>query len=232
MDGSILHTVRNTVMVAFNAFPLMMICFIAFLAVGLGNLGLFVLFVGHALVVPIAVMISHALFEKFEPEPYGPTPKFHIRMSDIRGISKAFLVQSSSQEGSYINVAPTYWMAHTLFLFGYMMANTVSILYMPKNSKVDPILVANRTSRARVILLTTLFFAVLLSFLRYRTHAETLSGMAVAAVVGGLLGYGWYQFAVTCGVRGADVFGIAQQVVIPSMAKDEKPMTCVYTARP
>ena len=230
MEGGILHTVRNTIIAAFNAFPLIMISFIGFLSVGLGNLGLFVLFIGHAFLVPIAVMISHAFFDRIEQVSSHAGPlKFHIEKSDN---SKVFIVPSSIVPETYINVAPSYWMAHTLFMFGYMLANTVSILNLPKNAKLDPILVANRTSRARTVIITTLFFTILLTILRYRSHTETLPGIAVAFVVGGLLGYGWYQFAVTCGVRGADVFGIAQQVVIPSTAKDERPMTCVYSAKP
>jgi hypothetical protein len=230
MDTGILYTVRNTIIQAFMSFPYIMIWFIGFLAMGLGNLGLFILFIGHAIILPLAVLLVHGLIAWKMP-PVGDQSPFYI-YSVIEGKSKAQVVPSHIGSDRFVNVSPSYWMAHTLFLFGYILGNAISILNLPADPKVDKILIANRRSRATTVLTTTLFFTVLMIALRFQTHTEKPYGIAIALGVGGLGGFLWYQFAKTCGIRAADVFGIAQQVVIPSQAKDEKPMTCVYTAKP
>jgi hypothetical protein len=230
METGILYTVRNTIIQAFMSFPYIMIWFIGFLAMGLGNLGLFILFLGHALILPLVVLGVHELVAWKMP-PTGDDSPFFIH-SLVEGKSKAYIVPSHVSSDNYINVSPSYWMVHTLFLFGYILGNANAILRLPADPKVDKILIANRTTRATRVLTTTLFFTVLMIALRYQTHTEKPYGIAIALVVGGLGGFLWYQFAQTCGIRAADVFGIAQQVVIPSQAKDEKPMTCVYTAKP
>ena len=112
-----------------------------------------------------------------------------------------------------------------------MLANAVSVVSIPDDPKVDSILKKNRKVRGGMIIGTTIMFALIVSLLRYNTNSETFRGMIIAFLVGGLLGYGWYQFAVICGARAADIFGMAQQI-IPSSAKDEKPMTCVYAPKP
>jgi len=230
METGILYSVRNTIIQAFMSFPYIMIWFIGFLAMGLGNLGLFILFIGHAIILPLIVLLVHGLIAWKMP-PVDDTTRFFIH-SQVEGKSKAYVVPSHITSDRFINVSPSYWMAHTLFLFGYILGNAISILSMPSDPKIDAILISNRKSRATTVLTVTLFFVVLMTILRYQTHAEKPYGIAIAFGVGGLGGFLWYLFAQTCGIRAADVFGIAQQVVIPSKAKDEKPMTCVYTAKP
>jgi hypothetical protein len=230
MDTGILYSVRNTLIQAFMSFPYIMIWFIGFLAMGLGNLGLFILFIGHAIFVPIIVSLVH-MFVAWKAPPFDDTSPYFIP-AQIEGKSKAQVVPSHAGTDRFINVSPSYWMAHTLFLFGYMFGNAISILALPNNPKVDKILQANRKSRAMTVFTSILFFTAVMIALRYQTHTERPYGIGIAVVVGGLGGFAWYKFAETCGIRSADVFGIAQQVVIPSQAKDEKPMTCVYTAKP
>jgi len=230
METGILYSVRNTLIQAFMSFPYIMIWFIGFLAMGLGNLGLFILFIGHAIILPLVVVFLHALIAWKAPALDNTSPFFIP--AQIEGKSRAQVVPSHIGSDRFINVSPSYWMAHTLFLFGYILGNTISILNMPNTPKVDKILQANRRSRATTVLASVLFFTVIMMTLRYMTHTERPYGMGIALLVGGGGGFLWYKFAETCGIRTADVFGIAQQVVIPSQAKDQKPMTCVYSAKP
>jgi hypothetical protein len=223
---TVLESVRTTILMAFRTFPLIIISFIAFLAVGLGNLGLFVLFVGHALMVPIAVAITQLLTDFIFKRQNMPSYLYEVEASHV-----ALLVPTGTYANTRVNVAPSYWMAQTLFLFGYLIANAVSILYIPTDSRLDPILISNRKSRAKTIIITSLFFAAVLTGLRYSTHTETPVGIVAAVLVGGFLGYGWYQVAAACGVAAADVFGVAQQM-IPSGGNTDTPMTCVYAPKP
>jgi hypothetical protein len=218
---SLLQSARTTILMAFRTFPLIMISFVAFLAVGLGNMGLFVLFLGQTIILPIAVAISQRIFEN------GDKALYHVQASHV-----ALLVPTSTYGSAHVNVTPSYWLAQTLFFFGYILANAVSIFTMPNNNKLAPILNSNRKSRAKTIIITTVFFALLMTGLRWITHTETLRGVAAAYVVGGLLGYGWYQVAVKAGVAAVDVFGIAQQVIPASAQNDTTSMTCVYAPKP
>jgi len=223
---SILERVRTTLIMAFKTFPLIMIGFIGFIAIGLGNMGLFILFVGHAIIVPAATELSHVFFKVIGNMGTIDELDYHVMSTNV-----ALLVPGSSYDSTRINVAPSYWMSQTLFLFGYILANAVSIRSLPVDPKMDKILISNRHSKANTVIITTIFFALIASLLRYQTHAETFKGMLAAVVVGGFLGYGWYQFAALCGARATDVFGVVQQI-IPSSAKDETPMTCVYAPKP
>jgi hypothetical protein len=208
---------------AFRTFPLIIISFIAFLAMGLGNLGLFVLFIGQAIILPLATVLMHMGVEAVEKT---DRTLYHVQSSHV-----SLLVPTSIYEPGHVNVTPSYWMAQVIFLFSYIITNAVSVLNLPDDKKIDPILISNRKSRAKTIIITSIFFAFVLTYLRYNTHTETVRGIGAAYVLGGLLGYGWYQFAASCGVAAADVFGIAQQV-IPSSAKADAPMTCVYAPKP
>jgi len=222
--SDVLQTVRTTILMAFRAFPLLMIGFIGFLAIGLGNVCLFVLFMGHTLVVPVVTSISQGLFDT-----YGENTErnlYHVPSSSL-----GLLVPTSSFTTTSQNVAPSSWMAHSLFFLGYILANAVSLYRLPIDPAIDARLTENRRSKSRTIMVTTLFLAVVLSYLRLGTKAETLRGIMAAFVVGGGFGYLWYQFAVICGASASDVLGMSQQI-LPSSAKEDAPMTCVYAPKP
>lgn len=222
MDGVIL-SVRATLLMAFRTLPLILISFIAFLAAGLGNLGLFVLFIGQSLLIPIVTAIVHLFVTKVAGT---NDDKFFINASE-----KALLVPGSIYSSPRINVAPSYWMVHVHFLLAYLFSNAAAVNALPEDSTIDPILLANRKSKSKTIMISTIFIALALSVLKYKTNTETIYGIGIAFGLGSILGYAWYKFAASCGARAADVFGIVQQVV-PASAKDDKPMTCVYAPKP
>jgi len=217
---TVLLTVRSQLLNAFMSLPLILICIVGFLAAGLGNLGLFILFVGQAVLLPLTVFGIHSTSSMVKPNPLFTVPS-----------SRVGQLVPGAPGSARQNVGPSYWMAHVLFFMGYLLANAVSIFtFEPTDKKIDPKLLSNRKSKAMMLIIFTVCITLIITGLRYKTGTETPAGIAVAYVVGGLLGYGWYQFAAVCGARSADVFGIAQQI-IPSSAKDDKPMTCVYAPK-
>ena len=222
MDGVIL-SVRTTLLMAFRSLPLILISFIGFLAAGLGNLGLFILFIGQALFLPILIAIVHLIVKRAVPT--------NNNMFYVDNSEKAVLLPGSVITEPRLVVAPSYWLAHIWSLLTYIYTNASAIKNLPKDPKIDPILVSNRISKANMVIISTIFIALTLTLLKFRTHTETLPGIGVAIAMGTIFGYAWYNFAASCGARAADVFGIVQQV-IPSSAKDEKPMTCVYAPKP
>ena len=219
MDSILLRT-RTSLITLFNVFPLIMASFIGFLAVGLGNLGLFILFIGQMVLVPIAVGLTHFIIDVM----YSTNPEA------LRAFYRVSYAVTGDPTSIDSNVTPSYWITQTLFLFGYMIANAVAITALPADKSLDPILISNRTSRAYTIIITYVLFALFEIFLRWNTGGETMYGVIAGVTIGFGLGYGWYQFAAICGTRAADVFGIAQQIIPNS--KDQRPMTCVYNPRP
>jgi hypothetical protein len=122
-------------------------------------------------------------------------------------------------------------MMHVLFFATYMVSNAMAILSLPVDSKLDPIIVSNRKSKAKTIIAVIVGMTALVSILRYTTKTETPAGILVAVLAAWGLGYGWYELAAICGARAADVFGVMQQI-LPSSATADKPMTCVYAPKP
>jgi hypothetical protein len=222
MDGVILSA-RATILMAFRTLPLILITFIGFLAAGLGNLGLFVLFIGQSVLIPIVTAFVHLFVAKVAGTNDN---RFFINTSE-----KGVLVPGSVYSAPRMNVAPSYWMIHVHFLLAYLFSNAAAVNALPEDSTIDPILLSNRKSKSKMIMICTIFIAMALSALKYQTNTETVYGIGISLGLGSILGYAWYKFAASCGARAADVFGIVQQV-IPSSAKDDKPMTCVYAPKP
>lgn len=220
----LLQTLRTSLLLAFRALPLLLISFVGFLAIGLGNLSLFVLFMGHAFLVPVVTFLVRFLTEFLSKNNTGA---YKVISTDITQ-----LVPNAPKDGVLTNVAPSWWMQHVLFFLGYLLANAVSIYRQPPEKGVSELQLENRLAKAKTLIVTTVVMAFALTFLRWNlTGAETPRGIAISVFTGGLLGYGWYQFAALCGARGADVFGVVAQMV-PATAKDEKTMTCVYAPQP
>lgn len=217
----ILDTLRKSILMAFRALPILLISFTAFLAIGLGNMGMFILFFGQAVLVPIVTSLTHIFTQKVLGD------KVFVPGTDI-----VQLVPSLSTSLP-VNVVPSYWMQHVLFFLGYLIANGVAIHGLPEEKGQPEYLVSNRKAKANTVISVAVVAAILLSYFRFTItgNAETLIGIGAAFVTGGALGYGWYQFAAYCGARHADVFGVVP-TILPASAKEQKAMACVYAPRP
>jgi hypothetical protein len=217
----VLDTLRVSILMTFRALPVLLISFVAFLAIGLGNMGMFVLSLGQIVVVPIVTeilqFITGTMYTTGDSSVY-------VQGSDI-----VQLVSSMSNR-QQVNVTPSYWMQHILFFFGYLVANGVGLYRLPQETGVSDIYYENRRAKARGVIIVSVLAAVAFSYFRYQTGAETWRGIALSVLSGGGVGFAWYQFAAYCGARHADVFGVAPSL-IPVSAKDEKAMTCVYSPR-
>ena len=197
------------------ALPLILASFTGFLALALGNLGLFILFLGQAILIPFATMLLHI----------GSAA---LKMNDTTMIGNDIkqLIPSDPYTSS-VNVTPSYWAMHVLFFLSYLLSNAAAIYKLPVAEGASDWQVANRRSKAVAVIIVVVIAMVALPFIRYAfTGAETAPGLLIAFPVAGLLGYGWYRLASACGARASDVFGIIQQI-LPSSTGTA--MTCVYT---
>jgi len=240
------RSLRHRLYAGFLNLPYIVICFVGFLAMGLGSIGLFVLFMGQVTIVPILVTILQAITDAID----GITGRslFHMSAGDNPAVNRVIPAPADGND----NTGPTYWTAHMTFFFGYLLANAVSIKNIPADPLIDKKHTTNRMLRTTWIIIATILFALIFPLLRFRLTggrfvdnssligrllggvtggAETLPGILLALLVCGGIGYAWYLFAESCGARSADVFGIAQQL-LPSSAKDDTPMACVYSPKP
>lgn len=220
---NVLHTVRSTLISAFVSLPILLIGFIGLLAIGLGNLGLFVLFTGQAVIVPVAVALIQLLTGRLGGD---ANPRFFVRASDLGRI-----VPSAPSMQYVQNVSPSYWLTQIWFLLSYIFTNALKVFRLEKDKNAVAALYQNRRMRAAALMSVAAISAAAITALRFFMGTETIAGAIISAIVGGLLGWGWYEFAAFCGARHADVFGIAQQI-LSTEARKPAPMTCVYTAKP
>ena len=220
----ILSTIRETILLAFKSLPLLLISFIGFLAIGLGNISLFILFIGHAIIVPVATELVH----------YGTRGSNFVATNEIAQLVPMVPTTGASYT-SPTNIFPSYWMAHLSFFFGYILTNAITIYTgygLPSKAKAAPNwAVEARVTQGITLIATTVILWLLTAWLRlYATGAESLNGIILAIFLMGGLGCGWFFFAQLCGARNADIFGVSQQML--SQSDDTAPMTCVYQARP
>lgn len=222
MEG-ILKSIRTGILLGVKTLPLILISFIGFMAAGLANAGLFILFIGQITVLPLAVAMSQAFFGMIAGD--QTTSPFHVRLTNV-----SLIVPSSTTTDLYQNVAPSYWMAQMIFFFSYAITNAAEIYKLPEDKRLEKSLIENRKTKAVSIIVAISIIAVGLTIFRYSTHTETVMGIMLALVLGGGLGHLWYHFAAQCGVVASDVFGMVQQI-IPFTEKDTKSMMCVYNPK-
>ena len=215
---NLLDTVKRSLILFFLGLPLIIIIIVFFLGLGLGNAGLLFLSLGQILLVPTAVAAFH-----FVGEFLGDYTK--LPYSDILQLVPSQPVSGST---TYINVWPSYWMAHFAFFSAYILSNAIDVY------KLDPVSdsaeynvkVQSRKSRATIIITFTVVFFAVLSAIRYAyTGSEHIIGAFIGTAAFGLLGWGWYTASATLGIRTMDIFGIAQQMVVTQ--DPSRPTTCV-----
>lgn len=131
---------------------------------------------------------------------------------------------------SFLKIAPSFWTAQVVFFFAYLIQNAVSLYNEESDPKASYAKILNRKDQALMAAIVSSIVLVTLLFLRYKlTGCETLFGISVGLVSMIPLGIGWYYLAKSTGIRSADIFGIAGQI-LPSAAYDPPPTTCVYSA--
>ena len=214
------QTVKGILYGGYVSLPMVLIGIVLFLATTLGNLGLIMLTIGHVFIVPFIVFFSNLLHEYFFPN----SPYFKVPNSDV-----CQMIPSLATSPSQIFVGPSYWMAHVTFFFTFLLSNAVNLYTKEAPSGADPNKVENRKAQTLTSIILSVVTFVLLVAIRFLfMGCETVLGMIFALLLIVPVGYGWYELAIVCGARDADIFGILQKILPPEF-KDEPPMTCVYS---
>ncbi len=127
-----------------------------------------------------------------------------------------------------LKVAPSFWTAQVVFFFAYLIQNAVSLYNEEPSPDAPYAKILNRKEQALTAIVVSSIVLTVLLILRYKlTGCETLFGISVALLTMIPLGIGWFYLAQISGIRSADIFGIASQL-LPTAATEKPSMTCVY----
>lgn len=218
MPASLVETIRQTVLHSFMSLPLMIILFLGFMSMALGNVGLIILFLGHITVVPVLVSVLNLATSIFLPTSWSSVNK-----SDVCTLIPGIPFGTSN----IINIAPSFWMANFLFFISYFIQNAMYLSKKEPLKGANAELVANRKARAVAALIVGITIAILFPILRFSlTGCETIAGMSIAALAFVPLGIGWYFLAVSTGARDGDIFGITS-AILPASSTTPPIMACV-----
>ncbi len=197
----------------------MLITFLGFMSLALGNVGMIILFLGHIFVVPMAVTLLHMISVII------PSGSKYVAAKDICNFLPSYPTTSS-----FVNVFPSYWVAHFLFFMGYFLQNAQNLITKTAEAGAPMERVELRKTQGRMAMMIGIFATLLILGLRYKlTGCETIPGMVIAALTLVPIGVGWYMMATLAGARDGDIFGIAGRIM-PLSALAPPPMTCLYSA--
>lgn len=220
MPTSVVETIRQTVLHSFMSLPLMIILFLGFMSVALGNVGLIILFLGHITVVPVL-----ATFLNFISSLVLPIDSTSVPKSDLCTLIPG-MPWIPFNNPAVVNVVPSFWMANFFFFISYFIQNA---LYLSKKEPLEGApneLVQNRKARAVAALIVGITIAILFPILRYSlTGCETKLGIAIAAVTFVPLGVAGYYMASFSGARNGDIFGITS-AILPAYSTNPPIMAC------
>ena len=217
---NILETLQRVSLLFLLGFPLIMICLIGFLSISVLNTGMIFLFVGQVIIVPIVTTLLH-IITSFLPGTHVPPSDVGLLVPSIK---EALSVSS-------LNVAPSFWVAHVVFLCSYIFMNAYTVYVSDTKSGLAATgpkwKLENRRARSMMIMIVSVVSLIALIVSRYfMTGSETMFGILIALGAFIPIAYYWYKVAIKNGDQNGDIFGIIQQM-IPSVGEDPKAALCV-----
>lgn len=212
---------RGVITRSFVAMPILLFGWALFIGATTGNIGLLVLAMGQATVVPLSTWILHTIGGLFGE--WG-LKYLTVPASATCSMLPRGFVDATGRDFSI----PSYWLAQIVFFFGFLTSNAYNVLNMPEAENADAEKVERRKSQAQLVLVTSIAFLLFFVTGRVLMGCETAAGVVIGGLIFLLIGNGWYKLARECSARDSDIFGIVQGI-LPPEASDPPPMTCVYT---
>lgn len=212
-----LETLQKVTLLFLLGFPLIMICLIGFLSISVLNVGTIILLIGQVVVVPVITFILQ-IFTSVLPGTHVPPSDVGLLVPSVR---EALAV-------SKFNVAPSYWVSHTVFLCSYIFMNAYTVYTLNTSAVNAPAWkTGNRKGRSLMIMIVSVLCLLALLISRYRmTGTETIFGILIGLGAFIPVAYYWYQIAIKNGAQNGDIFGIMQQV-LPAMENDTNASLCM-----
>ncbi len=216
---------RNTLTSAFMALPIILITITAFFSTTTANPGMMILLLGQIIAIPIVQTVLGFL--------RGLTfVRYYLNLGPPQNYENNKLCSLSPVDvkGDQIMPPVSYWLAHVIFFGSYVGSNAMSIYTNdPEVKSPDPIKVENRKTQAMTAFVVTLAFILFaIGQHYYHTGCDTFGSLVLGLVLYIPLGYGFFELAKVCGLRTADLFGIATKLYLPSPGDTNNfPYACV-----
>ncbi len=216
---------KSTLTSAFTALPIILITITAFFSTTTANPGMMILLLGQIIAIPIVQTVLGFL--------RGLSfIRYYLNLGPAQNYENNKLCSLSPVDVKSDQIMPpvSYWMAHVIFFGTYVASNAMSIYVNdPEVNSPDPIKVENRKTQAMTAFGVTLFFILFAIFQHYMyVGCDTIGSLALAFILYIPLGYGFFELAKLCGLRTADLFGIATKLYLPSPGDDKNfPYACV-----
>jgi hypothetical protein len=233
--GDIICGARNFLDQGFRSLPTILGGATLLLGLTQGNLNFLFFFVGLFIVAPLGALITNGLTEFLFSNFFTFIPQ---ELWLVRGGSSdqcsMFTVFPSNLPATAMNAVPSYWMTIVAFFFFYLFANAVNLYTKQSTSKAPKDAVDARRAQAMIGMIMLGITGTVFTILRYaKTGCETGLGVLVSILLGGSLGYGWYEFMRSCGLgRLDDLFGISNRILPLQSQEDNTPVTCVPATKP
>jgi len=128
------------------------------------------------------------------------------------------------ETGLPVSRVPSNYLAHIAFFFAFLFANAYAIYKLPDDSNTNSENYNNRINRTTMIMFMIVLLYTIIVVSRYMiTGCESEFGILFTTILFGTLGYSFYKFGETCGVRPSDVLGISTSFVSSTA---EAPVVC------
>jgi hypothetical protein len=216
---------KNTLTSAFTALPIIFIIITSFFAATTANVGMMILLLGQILAVPfVQIALTQIRGLGFIQRTFnlGP-PMTYSNASRLCSLSPVDV------QADQIVPPVSYWLAHVVFFGTYVLSNAMTVFYTdPETKGADPIKVENRKVQAMTAFGITLGMLLFFIYQYYNyVGCDTPGSLFLGLGVYIGLGYGFFELAKVCGLRTADLFGIASKLYLPSPGDNSYPYACV-----
>jgi len=221
---------KNTLMSAFLALPIILITISAFFATSTANPGMMILLLGQIIAVPIVQTFVGFL--------RGLTlVRYYLNLGPPQSYEGNKLCSLSPVDVKADQIMPpvSYWMAHVIFFGTYVLSNAMTIYTSdPEVTVADPIKVENRKSQVLTAFVITLGIILFSIYQHYNyVGCDSFGSLFLGLLLYIPLGYGFFELAKVCGLRTADLFGIATKLYLPSPGDTtSSPYACVNIQPP
>ena len=221
----IISDIKIFLYAGFQTLPLTMAGTLLILSLFTGNFAIIFFLIGYLIFVPAITTGINILANMVNMA--GP-------VDEICNTILSYPSFDTSPTGQTENVLFTHWMGMTVFLFSYLIANAVKLYKLPPPKVTNPSQAMKNSinqkttlRKSQMIICMIMISLVALLFIMIRVNSGCDRwGTAVAAIVFGLFGWGWFELlSVKNNARLSDIFGIANRLLPPDALADQ-PMGC------